>query len=51
MTMNVQADYILINLRKPNEKGYKIPRGGMFEYVSAANYGTFLSSFVWFIFV
>lgn len=37
--INLQADHILINLRKgPGDKGYKIPRGGAFEYVSAANY-------------
>eukprot|EP00948_MAST-09A_sp_MAST-9A-sp1_P004300 g4300.t1 len=36
--INVQADEILLNLRKPGETGYKIPRGGFFEYVSAANF-------------
>jgi len=34
---NYQADDILRNLRKPGETGYKIPHGGLFEYVSAAN--------------
>jgi len=28
----------LRKLRKPCEKDYKIPRGGLFEYVSGANY-------------
>ena len=41
MAMNIHSDYILINLRKPGETGYKIPRGGMFNYVSSANYGTY----------
>jgi len=35
---NLDSDAILRNLRKPGESGYKIPRGGMFEYVSGANY-------------
>lgn len=35
---NNQADAILRGLRKPGETGYKIPRGGMFEYVSGANF-------------
>jgi len=35
---NIHSDSILRNLRKPGESGYKIPRGGVFEYVSAANY-------------
>ena len=34
----VAADVTLVKLRKPGESGYKIPRGGLFEYVSAANY-------------
>ncbi|KAF6357582.1 steroid 5 alpha-reductase 1 [Rhinolophus ferrumequinum] len=38
MLINIHSDYILRNLRKPGETGYKIPRGGLFEYVSAANY-------------
>ncbi|XP_006903192.1 PREDICTED: 3-oxo-5-alpha-steroid 4-dehydrogenase 1 [Elephantulus edwardii] len=38
MVMNIHSDYILRNLRKPGETGYKIPRGGLFEYVTAANY-------------
>ncbi|XP_049606500.1 3-oxo-5-alpha-steroid 4-dehydrogenase 1 [Syngnathus scovelli] len=36
--INLHSDHILRNLRGPGESGYKIPRGGMFEYVSAANY-------------
>jgi 3-oxo-5-alpha-steroid 4-dehydrogenase 1 len=38
--INLHADDYLISLRSPGEKNgsYKIPRGGMFEYVSAANY-------------
>ncbi|KHJ76173.1 3-oxo-5-alpha-steroid 4-dehydrogenase [Oesophagostomum dentatum] len=38
MYINIQSDSILRNLRKPGETGYKIPRGGMFEYVSGANF-------------
>ncbi|XP_073787228.1 3-oxo-5-alpha-steroid 4-dehydrogenase 1 isoform X2 [Danio rerio] len=36
--INMHSDHILRNLRKPGETGYKIPRGGMFEYVSGANF-------------
>lgn len=36
--INFQADTILIRLRGDGTPGYKIPRGGAFEYVSAANY-------------
>ena len=36
--INFQADSILINLRKDGSTGYKIPFGGFFRYVSAANY-------------
>jgi len=43
---NNQADRILRNLRKPGETEYKIPRGGMFEYVSGANY--FAETLEWF---
>ncbi|RCN45305.1 3-oxo-5-alpha-steroid 4-dehydrogenase [Ancylostoma caninum] len=38
MYINMQSDSILRNLRKPGETGYKIPYGGMFEYVSGANF-------------
>jgi len=35
---NYHSDDILRKLRKPGETGYKIPRGGLFEYVSGANF-------------
>ncbi|KAK9541765.1 hypothetical protein VZT92_001785 [Zoarces viviparus] len=38
MAINVHSDYILRNLRKPGDVVYKIPTGGLFEYVSGANY-------------
>ncbi|XP_076972934.1 3-oxo-5-alpha-steroid 4-dehydrogenase 1 isoform X1 [Tamandua tetradactyla] len=38
MLINIHSDHTLRNLRKPGETGYKIPRGGLFEYVTAANY-------------
>ncbi|XP_011483005.2 3-oxo-5-alpha-steroid 4-dehydrogenase 2 [Oryzias latipes] len=38
MAINVHSDYILRNLRKPSEVVYKIPTGGLFQYVSGANY-------------
>lgn len=38
LTMNLHADNILRNLRAPGETGYKIPHGGMFRYVSGANF-------------
>lgn len=36
--INVHSDRILRHLRAPGETGYKIPRGGAFELVTAANY-------------
>eukprot|EP00927_Polykrikos_kofoidii_P069282 TRINITY_DN64686_c0_g1_i1.p1 TRINITY_DN64686_c0_g1~~TRINITY_DN64686_c0_g1_i1.p1 ORF type:complete len:278 (-),score=17.79 TRINITY_DN64686_c0_g1_i1:145-978(-) len=36
--VNFHSDSILRALRQPGETGYKVPRGGAFEYVSAANY-------------
>lgn len=38
LAVNVHSDRILRNLRAPGETGYKIPRGGAFELVTAANY-------------
>jgi len=38
MAANIQADYILRSLRKPGETAYKIPTGGLFEYVSGAHF-------------
>jgi 3-oxo-5-alpha-steroid 4-dehydrogenase 1 len=35
--INFSSDNILLSLRKPGEKGYKIPRGGMFKYISCPN--------------
>jgi len=35
---NQISDNILINLRKPNEIGYKIPNGFLFKYVSCPNH-------------
>ena len=38
MYINRQSDNILINLRKPGESGYKIPKGGLYRFVSCPNY-------------
>ncbi len=35
---NYKSDDILINLRKPGEKGYKIPSGFLFKYISCPNH-------------
>lgn len=35
---NIHSDNLLRNLRKEGEKGYKIPTGGLFDYVTSANY-------------
>ena len=35
--INWRADTILIQLRKPGESGYKIPKGFLFDYVSSPN--------------
>jgi 3-oxo-5-alpha-steroid 4-dehydrogenase 1 len=36
--INRWADSVLLSLRKPGETGYKIPRGGLYEYISCPNY-------------
>lgn len=38
MALNIHSDNILLRLRKSNEAGYSIPRGGVFRYVSCPNY-------------
>ncbi len=37
MAINHWADGKLMNLRKPGETGYVIPKGGLFEFISAPN--------------
>ena len=36
--INIHSDYIIRNLRKPGDTAFYIPRGGMFRYVTSANY-------------
>lgn len=36
--INQHADWVLMNLRKPGESGYKIPHGGLYRYVTCPNY-------------
>lgn len=38
MSINMRSDNILIRLRKDKSKGYSIPEGGMFKYISCANF-------------
>lgn len=38
MAVNWQADRIVRHLRRPGETAHRIPRGGMFRYVTAASY-------------
>jgi 3-oxo-5-alpha-steroid 4-dehydrogenase 1 len=37
MAINWKSDSILINLRKPGETDYKIPKGFLFDYISSPN--------------
>ena len=38
MGINLHSDHVIRNLRKPGDKRHYIPKGGMFRYVSSANY-------------
>lgn len=38
MAINIDSDRRIRNLRKPGDTKHYIPRGGMFRYVSSANY-------------
>jgi len=46
--INLHSDGVLRKLRRPSEKDYKIPYGGLFEHVSCANYfGEIVEWFGW----
>ena len=36
--INVHSDHIVRNLRKPGDTAFHVPYGGMFKYVTSANY-------------
>ncbi len=38
MGINWHSDHIIRNLRKPGDTGHYIPRGGLYRWVSSANY-------------
>ncbi len=38
MWVNLRSDYIIRHLRRPGDTRHYIPQGGMFRYVSSANY-------------
>lgn len=38
MYINIQSDSIIRHLRKPGDTAHYLPRGGMFRYVTSANY-------------
>lgn len=38
LVINIHSDHVLSNLRKNGDTGYKIPRSGLFQFVSAPNY-------------
>ena len=38
MVINMHSDHIIRHLRKPGDTGHSLPKGGMFRYVSSANY-------------
>lgn len=38
MYINIQSDSIIRNLRKPGDTAHYLPQGGMFRYVTSANY-------------
>ena len=43
MYINIQSDSIIRHLRKPGDTAHYLPKGGMFRYVTSANYfGEFL---------
>ena len=48
MFVNIQSDNIIRNLRKPGDTAHYLPQGGMFSYVTSANYFGELTEWVGF---
>lgn len=38
MAINIHSDYIIRHLRQPSDTNYYLPEGGLFNYVTSANY-------------
>ena len=38
MAINIHSDHIIRHLRRPGDRRHYIPKGGMFRYVTSANY-------------
>lgn len=38
MIINIHSDHVIRNLRKPGDTGHYIPYGGLYRYVTGANY-------------
>lgn len=38
LAINLHADTVLLNLRRPGDKGYRVPSGGLYRWVSCPNY-------------
>lgn len=38
MAINLHSDHIIRHLRKPGDKNHYLPKGGMYDYVTSANY-------------
>ncbi len=38
LVINIHSDSVLFGLRRPGETGYRIPRGGLYRWVSSPNY-------------
>lgn len=48
MAINIHSDRVLAKLRPPGDKGYYIPKGGFFRWVSCPNYfGEIVEWFGW----
>jgi len=48
MAANLKCHLLQKNLRKPGEKGYKIPHGFLFESITCANYTTEIAAWLCF---